>query len=1071
MGTPQIIYNDAPAPIDRHKAVALLAYLTITGSAQHRDKLADLFWPELDQSRGRTALRRTLFSLTSALPSAGWVIHRDHIAFNFTDSNVADTKRTKSVSPLDIWLDVQQFREMLADCPLPNAGDLGSCDRSCLERLSRAVALYQGDFMEGFTLKDCPEFDHWQINQSEALRRDLASALERLAHCHALREEYETAIRYCRRWALLDLLDEQSHARLMQLYLSAGQRNAALREYEAYSRTLQSELSVSPQPAMTELYESIKNSQGAVFDPKLVAFDVRTPRQKDRSLLPEELPGATRDGIYPGKSAAKAHPESLRLRARSTLTVGREQELAQAGALWQQVLEGSAALLLVSGEPGIGKSHFARIFIEGVGSDKIIILKGECYSDGGMPYASIAQVVYESFRQLGMELAASLVLPSALADLVKIAPSLEHSFPQIHPNQRLDPQSEQQRIYDSFVSFCEAISRVQQAPLLLVLEDMHWSDIDSIHLVRYLVHRSQRARLRIMVLMTYRDTEINSDTSALLQEITTESSKKHGVEHIHLRRMGRQHTRELLAHLLSGPEEIDEALVDAVQIETEGNPFFIEEVCWSLLEERHSFEHGMIRMPATISEVILTRIRRLPTTCQKILWQAAFLGRKFSMDMLRGLTNLNEKKLIAALEDAKKAQILLEEEMPGDIKLTFAHSLIPFAMRESASSLRRRHEHQRVAAFLERYAPNDLSGLAFHYAACGNPLKAITYAQQAARQAMEVFAFEIALQQIRSVTNLLDLDEILHQNALRLSILEDLGDIYRAMGKVKDTVTVYQQTLMVWHGSIDKDRWTAVRLNRKLSETALNINQFAEFQRLAPVVHACLEEGLLLVKKQPANPETVRLLVTRARFSWYMRSHVNWEEAEKYARQAVVMAQKLTSPVLLSTALDALATVYGLKGLYRERVDVCRRRLELSYEPDFNDLKERTNILLQIGMALYDVGEYHSALGYLVEAENLGYQIRDIPKQADALVRQGQCWYRLDRWDELLAIESKIKVLEDHFTFRRMGVLTCFYFALQASTLYLRGERILASQLKDKAREIMLTIGGPEQMWVRNQHF
>jgi tetratricopeptide (TPR) repeat protein len=221
--------------------------------------------------------------------------------------------------------------------------------------------------MEGFTLKDCPEFDQWQINQSEALRRDLASALERLARCHALREEYETAIRYCRRWSLLDPLDEESHVRLMQLYLSAGQCNAALREYEVSSQTLQNELGVIPQQGMTELYEFIKTSKSAAFDPKLAVSDVHTTPRVDRYILPEALSGATRDLTHPGQPATKARPGGRRSRRKSDLTVGREQELAQAGALWQQVLEGNAALLLVSGEPGIGKSHFVRTFIKGVG--------------------------------------------------------------------------------------------------------------------------------------------------------------------------------------------------------------------------------------------------------------------------------------------------------------------------------------------------------------------------------------------------------------------------------------------------------------------------------------------------------------------------------------------------------------------------------------------------------------------------------------------------------------------------------------------------------------------------------
>ena len=114
---------------------------------------------------------------------------------------------------------------------------------------------------------------------------------------------------------------------------------------------------------------------------------------------------------------------------------------------------------------------------------------------------------------------------------------------------------------------------------------------------------------------------------------------------------------------------------------------------------------------------------------------------------------------------------------------------------------------------------------------------------------------------------------------------------------------------------------------------------------------------------------------------------------------------------------------------------------------------------------------YIQALGYLTQAENLGRQIRDVSVQADALVSQGTCLFRLDRWDDMLAINSKVHRLEAEFTVKRMGVLTCFFYALQANVLFLRGESPAAETLTDEAYRIMVSVAGPPERWVRNQHF
>jgi tetratricopeptide (TPR) repeat protein len=202
-----------------------------------------------------------------------------------------------------------------------------------------------------------------------------------------------------------------------------------------------------------------------------------------------------------------------------------------------------------------------------------------------------------------------------------------------------------------------------------------------------------------------------------------------------------------------------------------------------------------------------------------------------------------------------------------------------------------------------------------------------------------------------------------------------------------------------------------------------------------------------------------------------MRSQIDWTAAENHATRAVQIAEEMDQPVEISVALDALAAVYGLKGMLRERVDLCLRRLELSFDARFTNLKERVNIYLQTGMAYYDVGEYLLALAHLREAESLGRQIWDIPKQADALVRQGQCLFRLDRWDDLMAIETQMRDLQDRFTYKRMGVLTCFYYAIQSAVCTWRGQRSRGEQLKVLAHEVMVSITGSEENWVRNQHY
>jgi tetratricopeptide (TPR) repeat protein len=693
-----------------------------------------------------------------------------------------------------------------------------------------------------------------------------------------------------------------------------------------------------------------------------------------------------------------------------------------------------------------------------------------------MTYAPIAQFIRESLSG-PRGTAVDLGLPdTVMADLITLAPDLRPDYPNIPPNPRLDPQSEQQRLFDSVVALCDALTQAAQTPLLLLVEDLHWADSGTLFLLRHLARRSRAANLRLLSVMTYRDAEAELEDARALKDVLLDLNRERLAEQIRLPRLNREQTRELLAAMLANGGEISTDFLDGIFSETEGNPFFVEEVCKALIEEGKLYHAGgrwrrtdiaNIVIPHSVRETILSRVERLPSPSQDTLRLAAIIGREFDLDTLKTAGDVDEETLVPALERAEQAQLIHGARYAGRLIFTFAHALIPFTLRENLSGLGRQRLHRRVAEVIEVQHPGNFEALAYHFAAAGERAKAIEYTRRAALRAEAMYAYEGAMQHLRAAIDLLEVEEDVET---RLEVLEALADIHSLLGQGTQAVPLYQEALDLWPSAIHSDKWLAVRLHRKIGEAATSMNRFADYQRLAAASRANLETGLKLTAGEPPQPETVRLLRTLSRDAWYSGVAVDWEAAERYARAAVAMAEDLDEPVELSSALEALADVYGARGQLRKRVEVCLKRLALSRDARFADLRERANILLQMGIALSDVGEYRQALPHLLEAESLASQMQDVTKQADALTGQGGCLFRLDRWDDLLEIEDKLQRLQTRYAFERMGVQVCFYIALNAGVHALRGDLDRAHTRREEAYQFMTAVGGPPEQWFRNQH-
>lgn len=314
-GSPRLERDGAALPLRRSKALALLAYLAVSGRSQSRESLQALLWAEFPEADARNNLRRELSQLRATLGEAALVSDRRQVAWRD--------------SP-DTWVDVTAFARLVAPARAhASPGELGEL---YAPSLAAAVQLAEGELLDGFHLADSPTFEDWLFYQREELRQGLGWALEALVDWHAARRELQPALSLARRWLSLDPLNEPPRRALMLLLAQAGQQAAALRQYEEGARLLADELGATPAAATAALYAAIK--AGELAPPA----EVPAPRPPP--------------ALAPAGGAPPAGPEQPPL----TSFVGRREELEH---LVARLADPACCLLTLVGPGGIGKTRLA----------------------------------------------------------------------------------------------------------------------------------------------------------------------------------------------------------------------------------------------------------------------------------------------------------------------------------------------------------------------------------------------------------------------------------------------------------------------------------------------------------------------------------------------------------------------------------------------------------------------------------------------------------------------------------------------------------------------------------------
>lgn len=716
---------------------------------------------------------------------------------------------------------------------------------------------------------------------------------------------------------------------------------------------------------------------------------------------------------------AAARPVHGRPRGFEAPLVGRESELAVLADAAETLLRGSGGVLLLTGDPGVGKSRLLDEFRELLGADyagkhRPLWLEGRCISYGeSLPYLPFRELVRDWLRVPPDEGEKGLreSLRGGITGLVGADAGYVYPYLGAMLGVALEPETRavlaglsaatvQRRTFEAISMLLEHLAG--RSGLVVAIEDAHWGDATSLQLVEHLIPLAGTEPLLLVI--TARPDE--DHPSSRLREAGTRviADRFHAID---LEALPAETERELLAALVGGgtvPAELETRIL----AHAEGNPFFLEELVRSLIDARvlsrengdWRFEHDVpVEIPSTVERVILARIDRLAPACHDLLTAASVLGRQFGPALLEAVAG--ESGIAEALSELHRLDFIRLDPRLSEQEYRFRHALIQETAYSTLLKRRRRELHRRAAAALEtQFAerPEQAYGLlAHHHRAAGDLDKALEYYGEAADVARRAYAVEEAL---RLLTAALEV-------AVDLGLTPEsatVGELHRRLGHV------HEETGKPWQAQPEYE--AALRAGRASGDRHAELRALADLGRLniglTSDATASLEEALTLADELGEATTQVTLL---SRIAILEANHLRFAEALAYAERALALAEQLGDDLVLSRAMDALKMVAAHTGDWStlERLtprleQIQRRHNELWYlqftllESSFHDLAN----------ARWDLG-----LARLEEALQVARRIGDRTAASAILAKLCSVQRARGRYGEALSTGSEAVAMAD----------------------------------------------------------
>ena len=478
--------------------------------------------------------------------------------------------------------------------------------------------------------------------------------------------------------------------------------------------------------------------------------------------------------------------------------VGREAETTELGRLLESVRHGNGSLVLIGGEPGVGKTRLCEEILAGAGEQQMLVLTGHCYEgEGAQPFIPFVE---------SLELASRIVpqaefraaLGEAAPEVAKLMPELRRTFPDIPEAIQLPAEQQRRYLFNSFRDFLSSLSK--QRPIVWLLDDLHWADESSLMLLQHLAQGLDD--LPVLVLGTYRDVEL--EVGKPFEKALAQLVRQRLARRMALKRLPQASVADLLAILGGG--QPPESLVKIIYQETEGNPFFVEEVFSHLSEEGKLFDQdghwkpGLkadeLEVPEGVRLVIGRRLERLSSQTPKILSAAAVIGRAFDLGTLESLEGFDPDDVLDAIEESEAAKLIVSGSTGREVSYRFTHELIRHTLLIGLSLPRRQRTHLRVANAIEQTGPENAGAIAHHLFQAGMAAdldKTVRYLSLAGERALGTAAADEARGYFDDALSL-DIDD----QETQAKLLLGRGRSYAALGRAEEAVRDWERALQIF---------------------------------------------------------------------------------------------------------------------------------------------------------------------------------------------------------------------------------------------------------------------------------
>ncbi len=686
-GQPQIYLEDQELTIARRKSRALVYFLAAQDQPVLRQLLLSIFWADLPRPAAQQTLRTTLHGLRRAL--GDWILVQED-RLGLSDR---------------VWVDARQFEKQLSEA---------SDDSAALEQ---ALALYQGEFLEGFSLATEQPFEDWLTVTREHYRRMAIRGWSTLASLYETRGDYQRALETLERALAINPLQEDLQRDAIRLLYLSGDRPGAILRYDKLRRLLDEEMGVPPMVETRALYDDILHDR----------------------LRPKSL--------QPIKAIRSAPPQTF-----GQVVAGQDNDMLPfAGRYLElQALQGLAllpVLVLIEGEAGVGKTRLAQQFL--AQSDQVVLI-GRCRElEQSLPYYPVIEALRSLWSHPAwLDLSTQLLreVPAVwLAEVARLLPELgEIATPPGTPR-----PAEEARLWEGVRQFLNSLAHLR--PVTLFIDDLHWADSATLGLLGYLLRNTGETPLRYLA--TMRPLALRSPVAPFIQTLTRDNR----LARLPLARLSEA---DVLAIARALRVQNSELLADWLFKTSEGNAYILAELV------RHARQVGLLSregvfhadqlpaepvVPQTVFSLIQARLRRLSDAARRVLDAAVAQGREFEFQVVSQAAGLSESAALDALDELQMAGLIApRQDLPRyGSWFQFDHSLTMEVAYQEIGDLRHRRMHRRVAEAMEHlYAErlDQIAGqLAWHFSEGELPERGARYAFLAGAQAERLAAWNEAI--------------------------------------------------------------------------------------------------------------------------------------------------------------------------------------------------------------------------------------------------------------------------------------------------------------------------------------